>query len=218
MINGILRGMSFSKSVFYGLKLYFLFSLTIGISFFINIQRNDINGDLQDSYNYITHSIDILTIAFPIFTFYVGTRQSNIIKRRTDSGFAVAISSILGFLILLYLNWSIILGGLTVAGLLNETIFEDIINRNYFNELIWRVIPCVLASLFSASINHKIVTKSKSKINKNSDNIRTDKNNSELPWIYSVGTVDEHGFEWIKHNNFQWYRAVNSGDEWKKYD
>ncbi|MBJ24483.1 MAG: hypothetical protein CMB64_07435 [Euryarchaeota archaeon] len=213
-----MRAMSFSKSIFYGIKLYFLFSITIGLTFFIDIQRNDISGKIQDSYDYIWYSIDILTIVFPIFTFYVGSKQSNLIKRKTDSGFAAAISSSIGFLMMLYLNWAIILGSLTVAGSLNEPIFEDLENGEFFNNLIWRIIPAILASLLSATTNHKINTKSKIIDSKKSEDAKKDIETSESPWIYSVGTVDEHGFEWIKHNNIQWYRAVNSGDEWKKYN
>ena len=211
-----MRAMSFSKSILYGIKLYFLFSLTIGLAFFIDIQRNDIKGDVQNSYYHIIQSIEILTIAFPILTFYVGSKQSNLIKRKTDSGFAAAVSSCIGFLMILYLNWAIILGSLTVAGSSNEPIFNNLINGEYFNDLIWRIIPAILASIFSSTTNHQINTKTKRIESKKSEDTK-ENNVSESPWIYSVGTVDEHGFEWIKHNNIQWYRAVNSGDEWIKY-
>lgn len=213
-----MRGMSFSRSIIYGIKIYFLFSLTIGLTFFIDIQRNDINGNIEDSYYYIANSINILAIAFPIFTFYVGSKQSNIVKRRTDNGLAAIISSTIGFLLLLYLNWLIILGGLSVSGSMDENIFDTIINRELFNELIWHMIPAVLASLFSATINHSINSRTNSIENKKIIGNKINNDSLEPPWIYSVGTVDEHGFEWIKHNDIQWYRAVNSGDEWKKYN
>ena len=202
--------MSFVKSILYGTKLYFLFNLAIGIAIFIEIQRNDLSGKTMESFTYIAYSIDILTIVFPIFCFYVGSKQSNIIKRKTDSGFAAAISSALGFLMLLYLNWAIILGGLTVAGTINDPIFNDLKDRTYFNDLIFRLIPAIFAGIFSATINHNV----------NKKNVTAQKIEKEIPdtpWIYSVGTIDEHGFEWIKHNNIQWYRAANSGEEWKKY-
>lgn len=200
--------MSFIKSIFYGIKQYFFVSIAIGIGFFIDIQRNDLKGNIEGSLLNIEHSIDILTLVFPFFCFYIGSKQSNLIKRKTDSGFAAAISASIGFIMLLYLNWGIILGSLLVAGSTNTPTFDEA-------ELIWRIIPALLAGLFSAIINN---TNQKTKEDySKSTNESEEENSSPTPWVYSVGVVDEHGFEWIKHNNKQWFRTANSGDEWKEY-
>tara|TARA_Y100000746_G_C15456283_1_gene429399 strand:+ start:1133 stop:1783 length:651 start_codon:yes stop_codon:yes gene_type:complete len=215
--------MSFFKSIFYGVKLYFLASLAIGLSYFIEIQRNDLNGNIEDSMLNIIHSIEILTLVFPLFCFYVGSKQSNLIRRKTDSGFAAAISASIGFLMILYMNWIIALGSLMIADAVN---ILDNINNWYFdseinnineilNEQIWRIIPAILAGLFAAIINNKNEDSKQLEL-KNS--LQNDvKESSPTPWLYSVGVIDEHGFEWIKHNNKQWYRNANSGDEWKEY-
>ncbi len=200
--------MSFIKSIFYGIKQYFFVSIAIGIGFFIDIQRNDLKGNIEGSLLNIEHSIDILTLVFPFFCFYIGSKQSNLIKRKTDSGFAAAISASIGFIMLLYLNWGIILGSLLVAGSTNTPTFDEA-------ELIWRIIPALLAGLFSAIINN---TNQKTKEDySKSTNESEEEKSSPTPWVYSVGVVDEHGFEWIKHNNKQWFRTANSGDEWKEY-
>ena len=215
--------MSFFKSIFYGVKLYFLASLAIGLSYFIEIQRNDLNGNIEDSMLNIIHSIEILTLVFPLFCFYVGSKQSNLIRRKTDSGFAAAISASIGFLMILYMNWIIALGSLMIADAVN---ILDNINNWYFdseinnineilNEQIWRIIHAILAGLFAAIINNKNEDSKQLEL-KNS--LQNDvKESSPTPWLYSVGVIDEHGFEWIKHNNKQWYRNANSGDEWKEY-
>ena len=208
--------MSFSKSIFYGVKLYFFVSLAIGLSFFIDIQRNDLKGNLEASFSYIQDSIDILTLVFPLFCFYIGSKQSNLIKRKTDSGFAAAISAGIGFLMITYMNWGITYGSLLIADAIeiienNENTF----NLESINEMIWRIIPAILAGLFAAIINsnneNTIQSSSKKSIKNETEE------SSPTPWVYSVGTIDEHGFEWIKHNNKQWYRAANSGNEWKEY-
>jgi len=215
--------MSFFKSIFYGVKLYFLASLAIGLSYFIEIQRNDLNGNIEDSMLNIIHSIEILTLVFPLFCFYVGSKQSNLIRRKTDSGFAAAISASIGFLMILYMNWIIALGSLMIADAvnildnINNWYFDSEINNIYeiLNEQIWRIIPAILAGLFAAIINNKNEDSKQLEL-KNS--LQNDvKESSPTPWLYSVGVIDEHGFEWIKHNNKQWYRNANSGDEWKEY-
>tara|TARA_B100000945_G_C20404431_1_gene609212 strand:- start:231 stop:860 length:630 start_codon:yes stop_codon:yes gene_type:complete len=208
--------MSFFKSIFYGVKLYFFISLAIGLSFFIDIQRNDLEGNLEASLNYIQDSIDILTLVFPLFCFYIGSKQSNLIKRKTDSGFAAAISAGIGFLMITYMNWGITYGSLLIADAI-EIIEnnENLLNFKSINDLIWRIIPAILAGLFAAIINNNnekmIQLESKKSVKNEIDD------SSPTPWVYSVGVVDEHGFEWIKHNNKQWYRAANSGNEWKEY-
>ena len=216
-----MKQMSFFKSVFYGLKLYFLASLAIGLGYFVQVQRYDLNGNIESSLISIIYSIDILTLIFPLFCFYIGSRQSNLIKRKTDSGFAAAISASIGFLMILYMNWGIVVGSLMIADGVN--VLENI-NRWYLdsevdnifeilNEYVWRIIPAILAGLFAAIINNdnhnRTQTETKISIN--------DSEELSKPWLYSVGVVDEHGFEWIKHNNKQWYRNANSGDEWKEY-
>ncbi len=215
--------MSFFKSIFYGVKLYFLASLAIGLSYFIEIQRNDLNGNIEDSMLNIIHSIEILTLVFPLFCFYIGSKQSNLIRRKTDSGFAAAISASIGFLMILYMNWIIALGSLMIADAvnildnINNWYFDSEINNIYeiLNEQIWRIIPAILAGLFAAIINNKNEDSKQLEL-KNS--LQNDvKESSPTPWLYSVGVIDEHGFEWIKHNNKQWYRNANSGDEWKEY-
>ena len=215
--------MSFFKSIFYGVKLYFLASLAIGLSYFIEIQRNDLNGNIEDSMLKIIHSIEILTLVFPLFCFYIGSKQSNLIRRKTDSGFAAAISASIGFLMILYMNWIIALGSLMIADAvnildnINNWYFDSEINNIYeiLNEQIWRIIPAILAGLFAAIINNKNEDSKQLEL-KNS--LQNDvKESSPTPWLYSVGVIDEHGFEWIKHNNKQWYRNANSGDEWKEY-
>ena len=215
--------MSFFKSIFYGVKLYFLASLAIGLSYFIEVQRNDLNGNIEESMLNIIHSIEILTLVFPLFCFYIGSKQSNLIRRKTDSGFAAAISASIGFLMILYMNWSIVLGSLMIADAvnildnINNWYFDSEINNIYeiLNEQIWRIIPAILAGLFAAIINNKNEDSKQLEL-KNS--LQHDvKDSSPTPWLYSVGVIDEHGFEWIKHNNKQWYRNANSGDEWKEY-
>ena len=215
--------MRFFKSIFYGVKLYFLASLAIGLSYFIEIQRNDLNGNIEDSMLKIIHSIEILTLVFPLFCFYIGSKQSNLIRRKTDSGFAAAISASIGFLMILYMNWIIALGSLMIADAvnildnINNWYFDSEINNIYeiLNEQIWRIIPAILAGLFAAIINNKNEDSKQLEL-KNS--LQNDvKESSPTPWLYSVGVIDEHGFEWIKHNNKQWYRNANSGDEWKEY-
>ncbi len=208
--------MSFSKSIFYGVKLYFFVSLAIGLSFFIDIQRNDLKGNLEASFSYIQDSIDILTLAFPLFCFYIGSKQSNLIKRKTDSGFAAAISAGIGFLMITYMNWGITYGSLLIADAIEIIENNDnTFNLESINEIIWRIIPAILAGLFAAIINsnNEITIKSGSKKSIKNET----EESSPTPWVYSVGTIDEHGFEWIKHNNKQWYRAANSGNEWKEY-
>jgi len=200
--------MSFIKSIFYGIKQYFFVSIAIGIGFFIEIQRNDLKGNIQGGLSNIEHSIEILTLVFPFFCFYIGSKQSNLIKRKTDSGFAAAISASIGFIILLYMNWGIVLGSLWVADSTNTPTLNEA-------ELIWRIIPALLAGLFSAIINNTNQN-TKQNISKNIDESENE-NLSPTPWVYSIGVVDEHGFEWIKHNNKQWFRTANSGDEWKEY-
>ena len=200
---GYPKQMSFIKSIFYGIKQYFFVSIAIGIAFFIEIQRNDIKGNITGVLSYIEHSIDIMTIVFPFFCYYIGSKQSNLIKRKTDSGFAAAISASIGFIILLYMNWGIVLGSLWVA---------DHTHNLEWGVFTWRIIPSLLAGLFSAIINN---TNQKKQID--SKKITESENNSPTPWVYSVGVIDEHGFEWIKHNNKQWFRTANSGDEWKEY-
>ena len=215
--------MSFFKSIFYGVKLYFLASLAIGLSYFIEIQRNDLNGNIEDSMLNIIHSIEILTLVFPLFCFYVGSKQSNLIRRKTDSGFAAAISASIGFLMILYMNWSIVLGSLMIADAvnildnINNWYFDSEINNIYeiLNEQIWRIIPAILAGLFAAIINNKNEDSKQLEVKSSLQN--DVKESSPTPWLYSVGVIDEHGFEWIKHNNKQWYRNANSGDEWKEY-
>mgnify|MGYP001228821015 CR=1 FL=1 len=202
-LYGYSEQMSFIKSIFYGIKQYFFVSLAIGIAFFIEIQRNDLKGNISETLSYIEHSIDILTLAFPFFCYYIGSKQSNLIKRKTDSGFAAAISASIGFMLLLYMNWGIVLGSLWVA---------DYTHVLEWNEFTWRIIPSLLAGLFSAIVNN-------SNQNKQIDSKKSNESekDSPTPWVYSVGVVDEHGFEWTKHNNKQWYRTANSGDEWKEY-
>jgi len=215
--------MSFFKSIFYGVKLYFLASLAIGLSYFIEIQRNDLNGNIEDSMLNIIHSIEILTLVFPLFCFYVGSKQSNLIRRKTDSGFAAAISASIGFLMILYMNWIIALGSLMIADAvnildnINNWYFDSEINNIYeiLNEQIWRIIPAILAGLFAAIINNKNEDSKQLEVKSSLQN--DVKESSPTPWLYSVGVIDEHGFEWIKHNNKQWYRNANSGDEWKEY-
>ena len=215
--------MSFFKSIFYGVKLYFLASLAIGLSYFIEIQRNDLNGNIEDSMLNIIHSIEILTLVFPLFCFYIGSKQSNLIRRKTDSGFAAAISASIGFLMILYMNWIIALGSLMIADAvnildnINNWYFDSEINNIYeiLNEQIWRIIPAILAGLFAAIINNKNEDSKQLEVKSSLQN--DVKESSPTPWLYSVGVIDEHGFEWIKHNNKQWYRNANSGDEWKEY-
>ena len=200
--------MSFIKSIFYGIKQYFFVSIAIGLGFFIEIQRNDLKGNIQGSLSNIEYSIDILTLVFPFFCFYIGSKQSNLIKRKTDTGFAAAISASIGFIMLLYMNWGIVLGSLWVADATNTPALDGA-------ALIWRIIPALLAGLFSAIINNS------NQNTKQSDSKSTGESENEYfsstPWVYSVGVVDEHGFEWIEHNNKQWFRTANSGDEWKEY-
>ena len=202
--------MSFIKSIFYGIKQYFFVSIAKGLGFFIEIQRNDLKGNIHGGLSHIEHSIDILTLAFPLFCFYIGSKQSNLIKRKTDIGFAAAISASIGFIMLLYMNWGIVLGSLWVADALDQTPALD------GAELIWRIIPAILAGLFSAIINNTNQNNKKIDSKKLTDESENE-NLSPIPWVYSVGIVDEHGFEWIEHNNKQWFRTANSGDEWKEY-
>ena len=30
--------------------------------------------------------------------------------------------------------------------------------------------------------------------------------------------VDDSGFEWLRHGDFNWYRVHNTNDEWKKFE
>ena len=98
---------------------------------------------------------------------------------------------------------------------INNWYFDSEVNNVFeiLNEYVWRIIPSILAGLFAAIINNDYHhrTQTETKISKNESKELT------KPWLYSVGVVDEHGFEWIKHNNKQWYRNANSGDEWKEY-
>jgi len=210
--------MSFIKSIFYGVKQYFFISIAIGIGFFIEIQRNDLKGNIVSSLTYIEHSIEVFALVFPLFCFYIGSKQSNLIKRKTDSGFAAAISASIGFTMLIYMNWAIILGSLWVADATN--ILDQSENwKGYenLNKLMWGIIPALLAGSFSAIINNS--NQKNKEINSKKLTIESEnENNSPNPWVYSIGVIDEHGFEWIKHNNKQWYRAANSGDEWKEYN
>ncbi len=206
--------MSFFKSFFYGAKLYFFMSLAIGLGFFIEIQRNDLKGNIEGSIDYIDYSIDILTIVFPLFCFYVGSKQSNLIKRKTDSGFAAALSSVIGFFMLIYMNWGITLVSLWIADA--STIVENSENTNIddLNNYVWRVIPATFAGTLSAIINNTNSNKTQTEVKKYAED---EGDFSPTPWVYSIGAVDEHGFEWITHNEKKWYRAANSGDEWSEY-
>jgi len=207
--------MSFVKSISHGLKLYFFMSISIGLWYFIDIQRNDLKGNLENSMLDITYSIEILTLVFPLFCFYVGSIQSNLIKRKTDTGFVASISAAIGFLMLTYMNWAIVLASLWVAdanSILDNS--EIVLGIEKINEELWRIIPAIFAGLFSAIINN---TSNKNIENKKFKENEENENKSQKPWIYSVGVVDEHGFEWISHNDKKWYRAANSGDEWKEY-
>jgi hypothetical protein len=206
-----MREMSFFKSFLFGIKLYFFFALAISLGFFIEIQRYDLNGTVSDNLNYISQSIDILITIFSLFSFYVGSKQSNLIRRKIDSGFAAAISSIIGFLIFIYLNYIIIVLSLWIA---EENMAADPILGIINASNIGKMIPCVFAAVFAAIINNTV--SNKKQIEPKSD-IKTGDGSSPTPWVYSIGVTDEHGFEWIKHNNKQWFRAANSGNEWTEY-
>ena len=174
--------MSFSKSIFYGVKLYFFVSLAIGLSFFIDIQRNDLKGNLEESFSYIQDSIDILTLVFPLFCFYIGSKQSNLIKRKTDSGFAAAISAGIGFLMITYMNWGLTYGSLLIADAIEIIENNDnTFNLESINEIIWRIIPAILAGLFAAIIN------SNNEITIQSGSNKSIKNETEescpTPWV-----------------------------------
>ena len=156
-----MRQMSFIKSIFSGVKLYFLMSLAIGLGFFIDIQRNDLKGNITGSTDYIYSSIDILTIVFPLFCFYVGSTQSNLIKRKTDSGFAASISAAIGFLMLTYMNLFVILASLWIA---NSNHIDFNSGMDEINTHIWKIIPAIFAGLISAIINNQILKNTMKKI------------------------------------------------------
>ena len=206
-----MREMSFFKSFSFGIKSYFFFSLAISLAFFIDIQRSDLNGTVSDNLTGIVHSIELLIVVFPLFCFYIGSKQSNIIRRKIYSGFAAAISSGVGFLIFIYLNYIIMLLSLWIA---EENMKSDIILKIIETSNLWKIIPCIFAAIFAAIINNSASNKKQLESKKE---VVNEGLSSPTPWVYSVGVIDEHGFEWIKHNNKQWYRAANSGNEWTEY-
>lgn len=93
--------MTFFALVWRGLKAHLALSVAIGIGYWIQILRLDINGEIEIALAQVLLSTAVIVFAAPFFAYLIGMNQGASTARVSDAGLAGALTGVIGFVALL---------------------------------------------------------------------------------------------------------------------